>query len=68
MEVKKIIIKNATKNKGCKYINILSNENNTLYSFYDGISDVAKKSSFNKYSFIEYLKGIQIPKKYIKML
>lgn len=70
MEMGKIVIEHATKNKGCKYIGMLTNCNGiTIYNYYNGYSiDTATKSTFNKASFIEYLKSIQIPKKYIKMV
>lgn len=48
------------------YIVITDNNLQALYSYYN--NDNCKKSSFNKYAFIEYLKGIQVPKKYIKQL
>lgn len=49
-----------------KYIRITSNGHNALYSYYNGVNDTPIKSSYNKYSFIEWLKSAGIPKKYIK--
>ena len=40
----------------------------TIYSYYNGKQIEPKKSTFNKASFIEYLKSIQLPKKYIKQV
>lgn len=48
-------------------IKILSNETSTCYTWKD-TDDNIRKTSFNKYAFIEYLKGCNIPKKYIKQL
>ena len=68
MECFKILIKSATKNKNAVYVKIMKGINgNCSYSYYNGNSiDLPSKSTFNKYSFIEYLKGCNIPKKYIK--
>lgn len=70
METGKIIIKEPTKDRLCVYIKMVTNSNGiTIYNYYNGYSiDTATKSTFNKASFIEYLKSIQIPKKYIKMV
>ena len=57
--------KDSTKN----YIKITTNVSGvSLYSYYANGNDTPKKTSFNKWSFIEYLKSIKIPKKYIDML
>lgn len=68
MECFKIVVKPATKNRGCKFIKILKNSNGIAsYNYYNGNNiDTPSKSTFNKYSFIEYLKGCNIPKKYLK--
>lgn len=70
MEMGRIVIKEPTKDKFAVCIKMLTNCNGiTIYSYYNGFScDTATKSTFNKASFIEYLRSIQIPKKYIKMV
>ena len=67
----KIIIKN-TKDKE-EYIKIQKNSTNTItmYSYIytnDKTNQSISKSLANKYSFIEYLKGRNIPKKYISQV
>lgn len=64
-----IITTKKTKNQnGNCFIKILKSGTNICYSYYDGkySIDEPKKSTFNKFSFIEYLKNIKVPKKYIK--
>ena len=64
-----IITTKKTKNQdGNCFIKILKSGANIYYSYYDGkySIDEPKKSTFNKFSFIEYLKNIKVPKKYIK--
>lgn len=68
--MKKIYIKNTKTIE--EYIQITENTNktNTLYIYKrinnKGYAHESGKSTFNKYAFIEYLKSINIPKKYIK--
>ena len=68
--MKKIYIKNTKTIE--EYIQITENTNktNTLYIYKrinnKGYTQETSKSTFNKYSFINYLKSINIPKKYIK--
>lgn len=68
--MKKIYIKNTKTIE--EYIQITENTNktNTLYIYKrinnKGYTQEISKSTFNKYSFINYLKSINIPKKYIK--
>ena len=68
--MEKIIIttKKAKNQDGNCFIKILKNVANICYSYYDGkySIDEPKKSTFNKFSFIEYLKNIKVQKKYIK--
>lgn len=61
-----IYIRKNRRTGGWTYVQIISTINNTLYRYY-GYSSITEpeKSTFNKYSFIEYLKSIGIPKKYI---
>jgi len=65
--MKKINIKNTKTTE--EYIKIMQNisKTNTMYS-YIKISNTDNKSkhTFNKTAFIEYLKSINLPKKYIK--
>ena len=69
MEKSIIYIKENKKSGAWQYIKMITNCNGiTLYSYYDGIQDDAKKSSFNKCSFIEYLKSIKISNKFIKKM
>lgn len=57
--------KDSTKN----YIKITTNGSGvSLYSYYINGNDAPEKTSFNKCSFIEYLKSVKIPKKYIDIL
>ena len=60
MEMGKIIIKEPTKDRLCVSIEMLTNCNGiTIYNYYNGYSiDTATKSTFNKASFIEYLKSV----------
>ncbi len=51
------------------YIKAVTNTNGiTIYNYYKSNNDNAVKSTFNKYAFVEYLKSIQVPKKYIKQV
>lgn len=70
MEIGFIMIKEPTKDRLSVCIKMITNCNGiTIYNYYNGYSvDTATKSTFNKANFIEYLKGIQLPKKYIKMV
>ena len=64
MLTKKII---QYDNNNCNnYITITTNENNmSVYNYYE--KDNVKKTTFNKYSFIEYLKSTtKVKQKYIK--
>lgn len=68
--MKRIYIKNTKTIE--EYIRIVENVDKkyTLYSYIkinskDYTQDTSKHT-FNKYAFIEYLKSINIPKKYIK--
>lgn len=54
------------KIKDNEIITIRSNSTMQLYSYVK--NEVTRKSSFNKYAFIEYLKGLQVPKKYINQI
>lgn len=68
--MKKICIKNTKTIE--EYIKIAENVDKTctLYSYIKinskNYAQDTSKSTFNKYSFINYLKSINIPKKYIK--
>ena len=46
------------------YITITANDNATVYTHYK--NDRPVKTTFNKYAFIEYLKGTTVPNKYRK--
>lgn len=65
--MKRINIKNTKTTE--EYIKIMQNidKTNTMYS-YIKISNIDNKSkhTFNKTAFIEYLKSINLPRKYIK--
>ena len=67
MDKKTIYIKENKLTHLWEYIATTSNNYGiTLYNYYNGKNvDTATKSTFNKYAFIEYLKSVQIPKKYI---
>ena len=67
MDKKILYIKENKTTKLWQYISITTNSNGiSIYNYYNGKNiDTATKSTFNKYTFIEYLKSIQIPKKYI---
>lgn len=66
----KTIIKiKENKNGLVEQVIAITNVNNiTIYNYYDGKNLDAKKSTFNKYVMIEYLKSVQVPKKYIKQV
>jgi hypothetical protein len=64
MEVYKIYTKKS--NTTCNYIKVTKSLDKALYTYY--VNGNEKKSSFNKYAFIEYLKSINIPKKYINAI
>jgi hypothetical protein len=69
--MKKSII-NIKENKTTslmEYISATSNNQGiTIYNYYNGKTENATKSTFNKYAFIEYLKSIQISKRIIKQV
>ena len=57
------VVKILTKTN--EYIRIAtSNSGANMYSYY--VNDEVTKCTFNKASFIEYLKSVKVPKKYIK--
>lgn len=69
MEISKIYIKENKSTGEWQRITALSNSSGiTIYNYYDGKNDDAKKSTFNKYVMIAYLESIGIAKKYIKQV
>lgn len=58
---KKVVYYSSNHNN---YITITSNGNACVYTWYK--DDQARYTSFNKWAFIDYLKGCRIPKKYLK--
>ena len=65
--MKRINIKNTKTTE--EYIKIMQNidKTNTRYSYIKiSNTDSKSKHTFNKTAFIEYLKSINLPKKYIK--
>ena len=65
--MKQIIIRNTKDIE--EYIKIIDNSDktNTMYSYIRIGNDFNRsKHTFNKYAFIEYLRSIKAPKKYIK--
>ena len=65
--VKRIQMKNTKTTE--EYIKIMSNGNQTMYSYIkicDNPIHERSKHTFNKDAFIQYLQSIGIPSKYIK--
>ena len=69
MKTNLLYIKENKTTGAWDYIKVVTNTNGiTIYNYYKSDKDDAVKSTFNKYAFIEYLKSIQVAKKYIKQV